>query len=74
MDREGFIFPLAIGALALIFFSWYFLSMSSRNKQAMENSIQSVEDLNAASKDLDSQDPDAFKTDLDANSVDSRGL
>lgn len=71
LDRDGFIFPLAVGVLALIFFSWYFLSMNQSKKVAVQDPINSVEDLNAASKDLDSQSPDTFNTDLNSNSKDA---
>lgn len=72
LDKQGFILPLAIGALALLFFAWYFLDMSKSQVTTMvENKIQSVDDLNAASKDLDSQNPDTFNVDLNSNSSDA---
>lgn len=74
LDKDGFIFPLAVGVLALIFFSWYFLTMNKSKNVVVENPIQSVEDLNAASKDLESQNPDTFNTDLKTNSTDASGL
>lgn len=74
LDKDGFIFPLAVGALALIFFSWYFLTMNNKKDVVVENPIQSIEDLNAASKDLDSENPDAFNADLKTNSTDASGL
>lgn len=71
LDKDGFIFALAVGVLALIFFSWYFLSINSRKSLATTNPIKSVDDLNAASKDLDSQNPDSFGADLNANTTDA---
>lgn len=74
-DKQGFIFALAVGALALIFFTWYFLKISSKRASVvMKDKIESVEDLNSASDDLDSQSPDALNVDLNANSADSSGL
>ncbi len=74
LDQQGFIFPLAVGALALLFFSWYFLTMSKPKTAVVKDPIQSVEDLNKASKDLEGQSPDTFKSELDSNSVDASGL
>ena len=70
-DKQGFIFPLAIGALALLFFSWYFMRAANKTQVAVMNPIQSVDDLNAASKDLDSSNPDTFGTDLNSNAKDA---
>lgn len=74
LDKQGLILPLAIGALALLFFTWYFLKVSSRKTTVMENKIESVEDLNDAANDLDSQSPDSFNLDLNSNASDASGL
>lgn len=74
LDQQGFIFPLAVGALALLFFSWYFLTMSKPKTAEVTNPIESVEDLNKASTDLEKESPDTFKSDLDSNAVDASGL
>lgn len=69
LDKDGFIFPLAIGALALIFFAFYFLGLGP--KSAAEKPITGAQDLNAAAKDLDAQNPDSFSADLNSNSTDA---
>lgn len=76
LDKQGFIFPLAIGALALLFFAWYFTRTNkvANNAMSARPKIEFVDDLNAASKDLDMQNPDSFNTDLNANTTDSSGL
>ena len=73
LDKDGFIFPLAVGALALLFFGYYFLSMNSK-KVATEKPILGVEDLDVAAREIDSQSPDAFTEDLNLNSKDAAGF
>lgn len=71
LDKDGFIFPLAIGALALMFFAYFFITASNKNTV---KPIGGVEDLNSVSKDLDNQNPDSFMTDLNSNTVDAKGF
>lgn len=70
-DKQGFILPLAIGALILMFFAWYFTRMYLQKQVVSENTIQSTSDLDEVSKDLDAQNPDAFDVDLKANTTDA---
>lgn len=72
LDRDGFIFVLAIGALALIFFTFYLFNSSlfGSNKEAVAP-IESSEELDIVLKDVDSENPDTFKEDLNENSKDA---
>lgn len=70
LDKDGFILPLAIGALALIFFGYYFF-VANKNGAVAEPPIQSTQDLDTSLKSIDSQNPDSFSTDLNTNASDA---
>lgn len=75
LDRDGFIFVLAIGALAIILFVIYFFNANFRavTKEILEP-ITSVSQLKELIKDVDGQNPDGFKVDLNRNATDAQNF
>ncbi len=70
LDRDGFVFILSIGAIVLILFTIYFLNFRSTKLESLIP-IKSAAELDIILENLNKENPDSFKVDLNANSQDA---
>ena len=68
LDKHGIILPLAIAAVFAIGMFVYF---NGGMGKVASDSIKTFEELDEVLGEVDSQNPNVMKTDLDANAVDA---